>query len=88
VGLRGVNTNLERVPPPGLENNLFKVFPVKFPAKNNKKRIVLGILKSSRKIDFLGLFSPKRSILCLECPFLAVTRSDKKFSKWHRNASF
>ncbi len=59
VGLRGVNTNLERVSPPGLKTNLSKVFPMKFSAKNNKKRISLGILKSSRKIDFFGAFQPK-----------------------------
>ena len=67
---------------------MFEVSRVKLSAKNNKKRMVWSTLKLGRKQHFSGVFSLKKPIYGPKRPFLALTRSDKKFSKRHRKASF
>ena len=79
--LGGVRIDLGRATAVEFENYILEVRDLKFWAKNNEKRIFLTGLKLSRKFDFLGLFSPKKSTYGPKMPFFDRNQGWQKFSK-------
>ena len=88
MSLGGVRIGLERSTAVEFENYILEVRDLKFWAKNNEKRIFLTGLKLSRKFDFWGLFSPKKSTYGPKMPFFDRNQGWQKIFKIAQKSEF